>query len=258
MSKNLNKDLYSNELFEEWTEKRGLLPEEEFFIRRHFTKKNAAVVEAGTGGGRIIFSLEKMGFHNLEAFDYVEEMVDFCEKEKSQHGSEVNFRVANAVNLSCYRNESFEYLVYLQQVLCFIDQDQIKQALSEAYRIGNGNAVYLFSFLNWNSKKYIYLLSFLVNFFRFLRGEKPAKQELPWLLIGGKFNWQLFKGKQARNLWFKRRQIFDVLTRQGFKIVDMRTANQLIEKGNANGGHFYVACTKDTDAFIRSSTTFDE
>jgi 2-polyprenyl-3-methyl-5-hydroxy-6-metoxy-1,4-benzoquinol methylase len=243
-SNNLNKVLYSNDLFKEWAEKRGLLPEEQLFIERYFTKKNTAIIEAGTGGGRIIFSLEKMGFASLEAFDYVEEMIAYCEAEKRKNASDVNFRVANAIDLSSYRAGAFDYLVYLQQVLCFINKEQIKQALTEAYRIGQGDAVYLFSFLNWNSKKYNYVLSILVNIFRFFRGEKTSRQELPWLLIGGKLNWQLFTGNQAGNIWFKRQQIVDLLSMQGFKVIDLRTANQILEKGRADGGHFYVACKK--------------
>jgi len=174
MQKNLNKILYSEQLFKVWSEKKELLLVEDYLIKKYLSNKNGKVIEAGTGGGRIIFEIEKLGFTNLEAFDYVENMISFCKEKKNKLNSLINFEVADATNLKSYETNTFDYLIYLQQVLCFIDEENTHQALKEAHRIGRHNSTYIFSFLNWNSKIYNPILSILVNFYRFLRGEKKA------------------------------------------------------------------------------------
>ncbi len=55
MKENLNKELYSNKLFKVWSEKQDLLPIEEYLIHKYLVNKDAKIIEAGTGGGRIIF-----------------------------------------------------------------------------------------------------------------------------------------------------------------------------------------------------------
>ena len=82
MSQNSNKELYSDELFEIWSEKEEILPIESYFLKKYLLNKNGKTIEAGTGGGRIVFELEKTGFTQLEAFDYVEKMIEFCCKKK--------------------------------------------------------------------------------------------------------------------------------------------------------------------------------
>ena len=67
MDKNLNKELYSNKLFKVWSEKQGLIPTEEYLIHKYLVNKDAKIIEAGTGGGRIIIEVEKLGFRKLEA-----------------------------------------------------------------------------------------------------------------------------------------------------------------------------------------------
>ena len=72
MQKNLNKTLYSDQLFSLWSSKEELLVIEKYFLEKYLINKNGKVIEAGTGGGRIIFEIEKLGFSNLDAFDYVD------------------------------------------------------------------------------------------------------------------------------------------------------------------------------------------
>ncbi|GAA4944133.1 hypothetical protein GCM10023314_16430 [Algibacter agarivorans] len=246
MQKKLNKDLYSNQLFTEWSEKEELLGIEKYFLEKYLINKNGKVIEAGTGGGRIIFEIEKLGFSNLEAFDYVEKMISFCDEKKENLNSSINFKNADATNLVNYQEKEFDYLIYLQQVLCFVDKDVLPIALKEAYRIGKQNSIYIFSFLNWNSKLYNPILSMLINFFRILRGEKKSKYKLPWLIINNKVNWKFLNKNQPQNIWFKKKHILDILKKNGFSIIEIKSQVGTLDKE----GHLHIACKK------KQQTTF--
>lgn len=240
MQKNLNKELYSDKLFKAWAEKESLHDIEAYFLKKYLTNKNGEILEAGTGGGRIIFEIEKLGFKQLHAFDYVEKMIQVCNNKKHSKNSIVNFKVADATNLSDYKSEYFNYLIYLQQVLCFVDKDKLEEALSEAHRIGKKNSIYIYSFLNWNSKYYNPVLSILVNLFRLLRNEKMDKYVLPWLNINGKFNWKFLHKNQPQNIWFKEKEIISILEKNGFSVLEVKSSINTSNKKN----HIHLACKK--------------
>ena len=240
MQKNLNKTLYSEQLFKVWSEKKELLPIEDYFIKKYFSNKKAKTLEAGTGGGRIIFEIEKLGFINLEAFDYVEKMISFCNNKKQHLKSSIKFKTADATYLNEYQTEEFEYLIYLPQVLCFIDKEKLPEALKEAHRIGKEESLYIFSFLNWDSKIYNPILSVLVNFLRILRIEKINKYKLPWLNINEKFNWRFLNKNQPNNLWFKEKHILEILKNNGFSIIEIKSKINSSDKI----GHIHIACKK--------------
>ena len=240
MEKKLNKDLYSNQLFTIWSKKEELLTIEQYFLEKYLVNKNGKVVEAGTGGGRIIFEIEKLGFTNLEAFDYVESMISFCNEKKGPLNSSINFKNADATNLISYNEKEFDYLIYLQQVLCFVDKDLFPKALKEAHRIGKQDSIYIYSFLNWNSKFYNPLLSIMVNFFRILRGEKTNKFELPWLILNEKFNWKFLNKNQPQNIWFKENDIVNILKKNDFSIIEVKSQIDASDKM----GHLHIACKK--------------
>jgi ubiquinone/menaquinone biosynthesis C-methylase UbiE len=135
MHENLNKELYSNKLFKVWVDKYNLIPLEEYFFKKYLLNKNGKVIEAGTGGGRLIFEIEKLGFKKLDAFDYVNNMINFCKEKKKQLKSRVNFKVAEVNDLSHYNSLDFDYLIYLQQVLCFIDKEDLVKRIELEKRI---------------------------------------------------------------------------------------------------------------------------
>ena len=240
LKRNLNKELYSDKLFKIWVEKNNLLKLEDYFINKYLKNRNGRVIEAGTGGGRIIFEIESMGFLRLCAFDYVEEMINYCNKKKKRMKSSVVFKNADATDLMDYEDETYDYLIYLQQILCFLEKEDLNNGLKEAYRIGKMNAVYIFSFLNWDSKLYNSLLSALINFVRFFRGEQTDKYRLPWLKIDGKFNWKFLNSNQPQNLWFKEKVVVELLKEHGFNILEIK--NRVENKDCM--GHIHIACTK--------------
>ena len=235
-----NKALYSGKLLKSWSEKNGLLTIEKYFIQKYLSNKKGKVLEAGTGGGRIIFEIENLGFNDLYAFDYVEKMISICNEKKKSFNSTINFKVADAINLFEYPDKQFDYFIYLQQILCFIGKENVPIALKEAHKLGNEDAIYLFSFLNWNSKWYNPILSLLVNFFRILRNQKISKYEFPWLKIDEKLNWKFLSKNQPVNLWFKEQAVIDLLSKNGFSILELKSQLNSDDKI----GHIHVACHK--------------
>ena len=54
----------------------GLWKSEQILIERFFTDKNASLLEAGCGSGRVTLGLWHQGYQHLTAFDFAEELVD--------------------------------------------------------------------------------------------------------------------------------------------------------------------------------------
>lgn len=54
----------------------GLWKSEALMIERFFPKKQARLLEAGCGAGRVTIGLWELGYQNLTAFDFAEELLD--------------------------------------------------------------------------------------------------------------------------------------------------------------------------------------
>jgi len=243
---NLNYDLYSNDLLETWVKKEGLIPIEELLIKKYLTDTKKNVLEAGTGGGRISFQIEQMGFKNIFAFDFVPNMIKYANEIAKNKGSKIQFKILDASNLAIYENDKFDYLIYLQQVLCFINNEELFiNAIKEAYRITKKEGIIIFSFLDFDSRIFNYPLSLLISIIRKLRKEGISKQHLPWLKVNNKFNWKLFNKNQAVTYWVKRDHIISLLKEIGFSIIEAQNANQITKQiGKKRIGMLYIVCKK--------------
>ena len=83
----------------------GLWLSERRLIEQYFTDHAAPLIEAGCGAGRVTLGLWALGFRNLTAFDFAEELVDQARSlaiEKSaeaivfRHADATRLRVSNA------------------------------------------------------------------------------------------------------------------------------------------------------------------
>jgi ubiquinone/menaquinone biosynthesis C-methylase UbiE len=106
MTKNLNAKLFSNELFDDWVTREELIPAEEWLLSKYLSDKSKNVLEAGTGGGRIAFQIERMGFNNITAFDFVSSMIEFASSKARKLGSSIIFKTLDASNLSVLEDNS--------------------------------------------------------------------------------------------------------------------------------------------------------
>lgn len=79
----------------------GLWKSEKILIERFFTDKNAALLEAGCGSGRVTLGLWHEGYRNLTAFDFAEELVDQAKNlAAEQSATAINFLHADATCLT--------------------------------------------------------------------------------------------------------------------------------------------------------------
>ena len=217
--------------------------EEEAVLRKYLKTPSKKVVEAGAGGGRLTFFIESLGFSQIFGFDIVPEMVALAQGEAIKRNSSIKFEVGDAADLKIFDSNSFDYLVYMQQVLCFVPRPLFSASLSEAYRIAKKDAIVIFSFLDYDSRFYNPLLSLISNMIRTIRGEDRLKHHLPWLKINDtQINWRLFKKGAPSVYWVKKEQILKQLKQVGFEIMEVDHGNRIHPKGNK--GALYIICRK--------------
>lgn len=246
MSENLTAKLYSNKLLEEWSSKEDIWREEAYFIDKYLLDKSQNVLEAGTGGGRISYYIESLGFDNIDAFDISPEMIEVAKLKAIEIGSKVKFSKLDAANLSVYENESFGYLIYLQQVLSMIaDESLFSKAIEESYRVSKKGGIVIFSFLDYHGRFYNPILSFLLRIIRVVRGEKTSFNVLPWLHYLGKTNWKLFNKNQPLLTWIIKDQLINDLEKIGFNILEVKNDSQVFRETNKRIGGIYFVCKKE-------------
>ncbi|MCF6294214.1 MAG: class I SAM-dependent methyltransferase [Flavobacteriaceae bacterium] len=244
--RNLNAELYSNELFEEWSKKNYLLIAEDKLLSKYLIDNTKNVIDVGTGGGRLAFYVENMGFNNISAFDIVPGMIKQAKKVAKEKESNIEFKVADAVNLSKYGNNTFDYSLYLQQVLNFIpEEEEFNASLNESYRITKKGGIVLFSFLDYNTRIFNRPLNMVLNLLRIIRKEKVLTQRLPWIKINNKFNWKIFNKNQALSYWVKKDKILSDLQNIGYTVLEVKNANQFINNNTTKRkGMLYIVCQK--------------
>jgi len=241
-----NKDVFSDEEFGVWAAKGrcGLNVPEEYLLKKYLSDRHGAVLEAGTGSGRIAFNIEKMGFRKITAFDFVPKMVRQAKEYAAASNSSVDFLVADAVWLDHLKSQSFDYAIYLQQVISFVPPNRISRALAEAWRVLRGGGIAIFSFCCFEGRRYNRLLSSAVTFVRMLRGEHQPKQCLPRLKLRRRWNWRFLSSDQATVYWFRKLEILEQLREVGFDILEHKTTKEICGSNGSGDGLLYVVCRK--------------
>lgn len=78
----------------------GLWKSEQILIERFFTDKQAPLLEAGCGSGRVTLGLWHQGYQNLTAFDFAEELVDQAKNLAAERSATaIRFLHADATRL---------------------------------------------------------------------------------------------------------------------------------------------------------------
>ena len=198
-----NRDVYGTAEFDLWLRRVELEPEERFLIRTYLDPAKRTL-EAGAGAGRVLFELQTLGFGDLHGYDLVPNYVEEC-RRRDPLGA-IRFDVGDATDLK-YPTESFDQVLYLQQLLCLLDDDAARrQALSEARRVLRLRGVALFSFLSYETRlqspMHAAFLSY-VNALRKLRGHVRSPQSLPWLRLGGKLHWSGLVDHGPHVYWYQ-------------------------------------------------------
>ena len=200
-----------------------LTPMEDRLIGRYLTEKKSHVLEAGCGSGRISFALEEAGLEGIDAFDYSESMLAKATDNKAIRNSRVKFFCMEASDLTNLVSNSYDYLVYLQQVICFLPPDRIENALSEGRRVLRRGGIAIFSYLNYRKLSFRHMCRLkLLKIVRRIRNEDVPDQCLPWVRLGQELNQSFFSRGQSCNYWFRQEEFIGLLERTGFAVVETR------------------------------------
>lgn len=222
-----NKEVYRTKEFSRWAYGNGLLPEEEYLIA-NYLDRSKSTIEAGTGGGRILLEMSKLGFTSLSGFDYLSEFIEVA-KKRDVDGN-IDFQVQDATKLN-YEDGSFEQALYLCQMISSIDDELGRlKALKEAYRILKVGGIALFSFLSFDSRinnavyrSYVEYIGFL----RKLRGSDRSIQYLPWLRFEKRPNLAALFDGGAHVYWYKFQEAYQLLRDVNFQLIAYGSRYQL-------------------------------
>lgn len=249
-----SKDIYSTYEFDSWALREDLISAEKFLLT-NYLDTHEKTVEAGTAGGRILFSMLKMGFKDLHGYDFVPEFIEQAKKRDKDNA--IKFSVEDATKLS-YPNSHFTQIVYLQQILSAVGSySKAEMAVNESYRILKKGGTGLFSFCDYEIRRKHTPYSLIIQYikaFRLISRSKHSTQHLPWFKLSGKPNFSLFLDKEPYNYWFKPREAYQLLEKAGFKIDGIASQVQIDQNTMVSGidefeqtthkGMLYFVCKK--------------
>jgi SAM-dependent methyltransferase len=240
-----------------WAEAAGLKPDERALIERYLDR-DATTLEAGTGGGRILAEMSRLGFTSLAGFDFVPELV--AEARGADPTGKIRFQVGDATRLE-YPDASFDQLLYLQQLLSAIeDEGDRHRVIREAHRILRPDGTALFSVLPYEvrtrSARYGPYLLYLRALRRVRRSDRHD-QLLPRLRMRGRLNPAALRDAGPHVYWYRAEEIARELSGAGFEIDAIGSTPQVVGDRMCSSagalreerleGTLYVVCRKPAE-----------
>jgi ubiquinone/menaquinone biosynthesis C-methylase UbiE len=237
-----------------WAEAAGLKPDERALIEGHL-RQDASTLEAGTGGGRILGEMRRLGFSSLAGFDFVPELV--AEARRGDPSGEIRFSVQDARRLD-YPDASFDQVLYLQQLLSSIETaEHRRRVVAEAFRILSPDGTALFSVLPFEVRARSTLHRPYLLYLRALRrarGTARADQLLPRMRMRGRLSPAALRDAGPHVYWYRVKEIEQELAAAGFEIGAIGTTPQVVEREMVAtaealtamplAGTLYVACRR--------------
>jgi ubiquinone/menaquinone biosynthesis C-methylase UbiE len=128
----------------------GLWKSERILIERHFPDRNARLLEAGCGAGRVAVGLWHLGYRSIVAFDFASELVEQAENLAQEHGiTGITFLQADATRLDeCHvlRDTSCDGALFMFNGLMQIPgRENRRRAMHALQRLCRPGAPFLFS-----------------------------------------------------------------------------------------------------------------
>lgn len=123
-----------------------------------FLKKGERVLEVGAGTGRYSLAIAEKGFQ-VDAVELIQHNIDIL-KSKITENFNIDIRQGNAIDLSCYEDETFDITLVLGPLYHLFNEDDKKQAIREAIRVTKKGGIVFVSYcmndatiLNWGFQK---------------------------------------------------------------------------------------------------------
>lgn len=202
----------------------GLWKSELILIREYFTNKEARLLEAGCGAGRVAVGLWHEGYRNITAFDFASELVEQAVNLAQEQGIDgITFFQADATDLtSCHliSDMSFDGALFMFNGLMQIPgRENRRKALRELHRACRPGAPFLFTTHDRDDPKDV--KEWAKEAARWERGEQN-----PRLLEFGDRYFSDDTGNTFMHLP-DRREVLDDLAATGWTHVHDRTRNEL-------------------------------
>lgn len=251
-----NKDVYQTVEYQSWAHREQLITAERVLITKYL-QKDISTLEAGTAGGRILLAMDAMGYRHLNGYDFVPEFI--AEAKLRDKEQRINFSVMDASSLT-YDDKQFGQIIYLQQILSLIPNVKSRQqAISESYRVLRNRGIAIFSVCCFpiRASQFIYKIFIIwIKILRCIFRKNVSIQNLPWLKLGGRFNFRSLLDYPPYVYWFDPSEFCNQLVSAGYQIVGVSVDSMLDKSQNAivecvddidwkiANGHFYVVCRK--------------
>jgi len=238
--------------FNLWAQRAKLDSGERYMISRYLNPEKITL-EAGAGGGRILLAMQSMGFNQLNGFDFLPEFIEVA-RQRDQSGK-INYQVQDGRNLN-YPNNSFDQLIYLQQLVSLIsDKNDRQKMISEAYRVLKPGGLMIVNVLCIRSRRGLYnLLLFWLKCLRVILNKNLSIQNQPWLRLKGKPNFRALLDFGPYIYWFGESEAVELFKSAGFVIEALGSDAQIKNQGlfttlsvPANepfSGSLYLVCRK--------------
>jgi ubiquinone/menaquinone biosynthesis C-methylase UbiE len=128
----------------------GLWKSELALIERYFPNKEARLLEAGCGAGRVAVGLWHQGYRHVTAFDFASELVEQAQNLAQEHGiSDLTFLQADATRLDgCHviRDMSFDGALFMFNGLMQIPgREHRRKAMRSLQQVCRAGAHFIFT-----------------------------------------------------------------------------------------------------------------
>lgn len=98
-----------------------------------FLEEGMRILEVGAGTGRYSIAMAEKGYQ-VDSIELIQHNIDvFKSKVTKKHN--IKIRQGNAIDLSCYNDETFDITLVLGPLYHLFNENDKKQALSEAIRV---------------------------------------------------------------------------------------------------------------------------
>lgn len=108
------------------------------YIARYL-RPGVRILEIGAGTGRYSHALARQGYA-VDAVELVQRNIDLF-RQNTLPGESVSIRQGNALNLSCFSDETYDLVLLLGPMYHLYTREEQRQALSEAVRVAKRDGV---------------------------------------------------------------------------------------------------------------------